>query len=126
MTYDSSSNLPSTQQKSVPYYKVDMRKIDNREVESIKQTQRGERAKLLDQVTSIETDIQGGDFQEVRQQDQISTLELNQNVYYRNYMQGMDSNHNSFYIESLKDELHKMKSYEQEEKIMKRVRSLND
>ena len=51
---------------------------------------------------------------------------MNQNIYYRNYMQGYDSNHNTFYIESLKDDLHKMRNFENEEKIMKRVRSLND
>ena len=66
MTYDSSSNLPSTQQKKVPYYRMDMRKINSREVDVIKQTLRDERAKLLDQVTSIECDVQETDFQEVK------------------------------------------------------------
>ena len=40
---------------------------------------------------------------------------------YRNYMQGFDSNHNTFYIESLKDDLHKIKKYEEKEKVSKRV-----
>ena len=48
------------------------------------------------------------------------------NVDYKNYMQGMDSNHNTFYIESLKDDLKRNKKHENEENIMKRVRSLND
>ena len=48
------------------------------------------------------------------------------NVDYKNYMQGMDSNHNTFYIESLKDDLKRKKKHENEENIMKRVRSLND
>ena len=43
-----------------------MRKINNREVDVIKQTLRDERAKLLDQVTSIECDVQETDFQEVK------------------------------------------------------------
>ena len=57
--------------------------------------------------------------------DEQSKIELNQNLNYRHYMQGMDSNHNTFYIDSVKDELNDKIEAKKEEKTMKRVQSLN-
>lgn len=49
-----------------------MMRVKDKEADKIKQTHREERARLLDQVTAIEQDIEGVDFDEVQKLDELS------------------------------------------------------
>lgn len=42
----------------------------------------------------------------------LMEMELNENRYYRGFMEGMDESASSFYIDNLKSQLHKKKVFD--------------
>ena len=96
----------------MPFYNVKMAKIQMDEGRQIKQLQREESQKILNQVKSLESGVlQKNDLQSNQgYEEQLLELELNSNAYYRNYVEGMDQSGSSFYIESLKHKMNKSKA----------------
>ena len=56
----------------------------------------------MTQVTQLEDEKRG---EMGIEEDELLEVELNQNMYYKNYLKGMDESGSSFYIESLKNKL---------------------
>lgn len=53
-------------------------------------------------------------------------LQMNGNRFYKNYVNGMDESGSSFYIDSLKTQMHKKRMFENKQKELRRVESLDE
>ena len=74
-----------------------------------------EKAKKLERVASIEEDVYGNSHsaQNVEEDDLMMLEELNQNRYYKNFVEGMDESGSSFYIDDMKTQMQKKRIFEQ-------------
>ena len=53
-------------------------------------------------------------------------LEMNGNRFYKNYVNGMDESGSSFYIDSLKTQMHKKRMFENKQQELRRIESLDE
>ncbi len=85
-----------------------------------------EKAKKLERVASIEEDVYGNSHaaQNVEEDDLLMLEELNNNRYYRNFVEGMDESGSSFYIDDMKTQVQKKRIFEQRQLENKRVETL--